>query len=303
MAVVSSGSPLMARRKLGAELRLLRDGRGLTTEEVGAHLNCHNSKISRLELAKRACTKKDFEALMELYGVRGRKRTELEALMRRGRQRVPPWWHAYNDVLSANYAEFLAYEAEATHCREYQPLLLPALVQTSDYARAVTDNGIAALGPDQIDVLVEVRMRRQERLREENPLHLDLLITEAALRLRVGNAEVMSAQLDHLLALTDLPNVSLRVIPFHAGARGAGTGAFILFGTDGGTDDEVAFTESADARTAFQDDALTLRRLNRLFGNLSTVALSVGDTTELIARVKEEAKSDAGDEHPHRTAP
>ncbi|MFP8942675.1 helix-turn-helix domain-containing protein [Streptomyces fenghuangensis] len=288
MAVVTGGSPLAARRRLGSELRKLRDRHGLTAEEVGGHLNCHISKVSRLELGKRACSKKDFDSLMDLYEVDDVRREELRQLMLRGNQRVPPWWQAYNDVLSANYAEFLSYEAEATHCREHQPLFIPGLAQTADYARAVTDNGIAALGPDQVDVLVEVRMRRQERLRGKDPLRVDLLITEAALRLQVGGPQVMIAQLDHLLSVSALENVSLRVIPFTAGERGASTGAFTLFTLGDDSDADVVFTESAGARTGFRDDPLSLRRLTRLFGNLSAAALSADDSAEFVERVKGE---------------
>jgi transcriptional regulator with XRE-family HTH domain len=292
MAVVTSGGPLAARRKLGAELRLLRDQQGLTTEEVGAHLDCHNSKISRLELAKRGCTKKDFEALMDLYGVSEERRAELRQLMIRGTQRVPPWWHAYNDVISANYAEFLAYEAEATLCREHQSHLIPGLAQTADYARAVTDGGIAALGPDQVDILVEVRMRRQERLHEKDPLQLELLIMESALRLRVGGPSVMAAQLERLQSVAALDNVLLRVIPFEAGEKGVSTGAFTLFATGKDQNVDVAFTESAEATTGFRDEPLAVRRLARLFGNLSTAALSEQDSLELVERIKRELIQD-----------
>ncbi|WKX70060.1 helix-turn-helix transcriptional regulator [Streptomyces sp. XD-27] len=287
MAVVSSGSPLAARRKLGAELRILRDRSGLTTEEVGAHLNCHNSKISRIELAKRTCTRKDFAGLMELYEVDEAKRAELSELLTRAMQRIPLWWQAYADVISATYAEFLAYESEAVRCWEYQPLLIPGLLQTQGYARAITGPGFAALGPDQVDSLVEVRMRRQERLRDEETLTLDALVTEAALRLQVGGPKTIRAQLRHLVEVASLPNVTFRVIPFEAGENGASTGAFTLFSDGKENEGDVAFMESAEA-TTFRDDALALRRLNRLFRNLSAAALSEHDTLKLVERIEKE---------------
>ncbi|GAA0933958.1 MULTISPECIES: helix-turn-helix domain-containing protein [Streptomyces violaceusniger group] len=289
MAAVTSGSPLSARRRLATELRLLRDQHDLTTEEVGAHLNCHNSKVSRIETAKRVCTKKDFDGLMELYEVEEPKLSELKELLTRARQRIPPWWYAYNDVISANYAEFLAYEAEAMSCFEYQPLLIPGLLQTEGYARAVTGVSYAALGPDQVDSLVEVRMRRQERLREEAPLFLDAVVTEAALHLLVGGRDVMQAQLGRLLDVSALDHVRLKVIPFQAGEKGASTGAFTLFGTGKNSDaDDVAFTESAENTTAFRDDPLAIRRLSRLFANLSGAALSEEASRELVEHIKEE---------------
>ncbi|MFD7896506.1 helix-turn-helix domain-containing protein [Streptomyces sp. NPDC059743] len=285
---MTSVSPLTARRKLGNELRKLRDQQGLTTEEVGAHLNCHNSKVSRIEKAKRACTKKDFEGLMELFGVEDPLLSELNDLMVKGRQRVPPWWHAFKDVISANYEEFLAYEAEATRCSEYQPLLIPGLLQTASYARKVTGDGYAALGPDQVDSLVEVRMRRQERLREDDALFFEAVVTEAALRLLVGGAEVMREQLRHLIEVSERDNVRFRVIPFEAGEKGASTGAFILFASAKDTQADVAFTESAENTTSYRDDLLTLRRLSRLFTSLSGAALSEDDSRELIVRIEKE---------------
>lgn len=259
----------------------------MTTEEVGTHLNCHNSKVSRLELAKRACTKKDFEALMDLYEVKGDKRAELRELMIRGIQRVPPWWHTHQEVISASYAEFLAYEAEAARCREYQPLLIPAQLQTEEYARAITSPGFIAMGPDQVDGLVEVRLRRQERLREDEPLALDALVMEAALRLQVGGPSVLRNQLRHVANLAAESHITFRVIPYTAGAEGASTGAFTLFGTEKDSPPDAAFVESAEA-VSFRDDPLTLRRLNRLFANLSQVALTEEDSYELVKRIEGE---------------
>jgi transcriptional regulator with XRE-family HTH domain len=292
MALVSNSSPLKARRKLGAELRILRDRAGLTVEEVGTHLNCHLSKVSRLELAKRGITRKDFQALMELYEVDEEKRAELTELMIRGKQRIPPWWQEYADVVSANYAEYMAYEAEAAKCGEYQTLLIPGLLQSADYARAVIERGIVALGPDQVDTLVEVRLRRQERLRDETPLAVEAVITEAALRLRVGGPEAMRGQLRHLREMAALDNVTLRVIPYEAGERGVSSGAFTLFSTEGDGDPDVAFTESAEATGVLRDEPLALRRLTRLFRNLSRAALPEEDGVELIERVENELGRD-----------
>ncbi|MGK5642592.1 helix-turn-helix domain-containing protein [Streptomyces sp. URMC 126] len=288
MAPASGTGPLTARRRLGAELRTLRDRQGLTTEEVGDHLGCHNSKVSRIENGKRSCTKRDFETLMELYGVGEPLLTKLTELMIRGKQRVPPWWHAYRDVISANYNDFLAYEADAVHGREYQPLLIPGSLQTADYARAVTGVSYAALGPDQVDSLVEVRMRRQDRLREDDPLTFQAVVTEAALRLRVGGPAVMRGQLKHLCAVSRLDNVSIRVIPFEAGERGASTGSFVLFSSGKNASADVAFTESAENTAWLREDPLTLRRLTRLFDNLSAAALSEDDSRELAETIRSE---------------
>lgn len=288
MAVVASGSPLTARRKLGGELRLLRDRFGMTTEDVAAHLKCHATKVSRFELGKRSCSRNDFDALMELYEVDAEQRAELSELRVRGKQRVPPWWDAYNDVITVNYSEFIAYEAEAVRGAEYQPLLIPGLLQTRDYAHAVTQGGFATLGPDQVDSLVEVRMRRQQRLLEGDPLIFDGVITEAALRLQVGGPKVMKEQLQRLTEVVRLPHVSLRVIPFTAGAKGASTGAFFLFGMGQEGEGDLAFIESAENTAMMRESPISLRLLNRLFRNLSAAALSQEDSLDLVRRIEEE---------------
>ncbi|MEV8393040.1 MULTISPECIES: helix-turn-helix domain-containing protein [unclassified Streptomyces] len=290
MAAVASVSPLTARRRLGAALHKLRDQHGLTTEEVGAHLNCHNSKVSRIENAKRGCTKKDFDGLMELFAVEEPLLSELKSLMIKARQRVPPWWHAFSDVLSVNYAEFLAYEAEAIESFEYQSVLIPGLLQTDDYARAVTGIGGSVFGPDRVDNLVEVRMRRQERLREKEPLILDAVVGEAALRVLVGGADVMRGQLRHLFEVSKWDNVRFRVVPFRAGEKGLSTGEFILFTSGIGRDSEVdvAFADSAENTTSYRDDPLALKRLSRLFINLSRAALSEDDSRKLVEDIEKE---------------
>ncbi|MFX4291497.1 helix-turn-helix domain-containing protein [Streptomyces bohaiensis] len=292
MPATRSGAPLTARRRLGAELRSLRDRHGLTAEEVAGRLGCHFSKITRVELGQRGCGKADFDALMEIYRAGGELREELRDLLVRSTQRLPPWWRTYSDVISANYAEFLAFEAEALSCREHQIHFIPGLAQTAAYARAVTADGIAPLGPDQVDALVEVRMRRQERLTGDDALRLDMLLMESALRLRVGGARVMAGQLTHLAELVETENVTLRVVPWSAGARGASTGAFTLFSAEGERVGDVAFTESAEATTVLRDDPLAVRRLGRLYDNLSTVALSVDDSLAMVHRVRKEMIQD-----------
>ncbi|RKN09090.1 DUF5753 domain-containing protein [Streptomyces radicis] len=191
-------------------------------------------------------------------------------------------------MICASYETFLAYEAQARNCLEFQPLLIPGQLQTEPYARAVTEQSFLALGPDQVDDLVEVRMQRQKRLCGDSPLVLDAVVTEAALRLQVGGPEVMRAQLRHLRRVFELPNVTFRVIPYTAGARAAITGAFTLFASGENLSDAAAFTEAADNTTAFRDEALVLRRLNRLFKNLSRAALSAQDSCELLERIEKE---------------
>ncbi|MFF2119303.1 helix-turn-helix domain-containing protein [Kitasatospora sp. NPDC058184] len=277
--------PLAARSRFGADLRHRREAFGWTAEEVGARIGCSTSKVTRVETGKRSATPADFEALMDLFDVSESDRGHLEALFRRGRARTAMWWDAYADVLSSRYTEFISYEHEAVAAAEYQVAYIPALLQTEAYARAVTEVGFAALGPDQVDSLVEVKKMRQRRLRDEVPLRLTAVITQAALEFEVGGPSVQAAQLRHLRETADLESVDLRVVPFDKGAEGTLTGAFTLFQGDGQESPGTAFAEAVTG-TIVVDDALGLRRLARLHSYLLRAALGPQESLALIAKIE-----------------
>ncbi|MFG2847990.1 helix-turn-helix domain-containing protein [Kitasatospora sp. NPDC048296] len=292
MAATIPSSPATARRLFGADIRRRREDRDLTAAEVAVTLGCSVSKVTRIETGQRSATPDDFDTLMELFQVIDEDRSHLEALFKRGRKRTTMWWDSYADVLSSRYAEFIRYEHEAAEVFDYQPVYVPSLLQTEDYARAVTAVGFAALGPDQIDSLVEVRMRRQRRIRHEaEPLRLSGVITQAALEFHVGGPTVQVAQLRHLRTMMGLPNVVLRVIPFSKGEEGTLTGAFSTFTNEGQKAPEAAFAEHVTG-SVFVDDALGLRRLHRLSNYLADAALSVDESLELIEQTERKLASE-----------
>jgi transcriptional regulator with XRE-family HTH domain len=280
-------SPLAARKQFGAELRRRRDRLGLSAEDVGGSIGCSGSKVTRIETGKRSANQDDFGRFMELYEIPEAEQTHLEALFRAGRRRTKEWWHGYGDVLSTNYTEHIAHEHEADEVFEYQQGFIPAMCQTEAYARAVTSVGFAALGPDQIDSLVEVRLKRQQRIRSEDPLHFRAVITEAALRFRVGGPQAHLEQLRHLRELMKLPAVDLRIIPFDKGETGIVTGGYTTFKSDGHDAPSAAFAEAVTG-TVFIDDALGLRRLSRLSTYLSEAALTVEESIALIEQTERE---------------
>ncbi len=290
MAGAVPGNPLAARRAFGVELRRRRDEAGLTAEDVGGTIGCSASKITRIETGHRSANPEDFDALMELYRVAEDDYAHLHDLFKQGRRRTKMWWHAFGDVLSTNYAHFLGYEHEAVSTFEYQVVYIPALLQTEAYARAVTAVGFAALGPDQIDSLVEVRMRRQRRIHEDEPLRFSGVITQAALEFQVGGPEAHLAQLRHLREAMKLPNISLRVIPFSKGADGTQPGAFSIFDFAGQDTPAAAFAETVTGNV-FIEDALGLRRLNRLADYLVGAALSAEQSVELIEQTERKLAS------------
>jgi transcriptional regulator with XRE-family HTH domain len=270
------------RRKLGDRLRELRQQARLTLNNVADHLGCRDSKVSKIENARLICTPHDLACMCEIYDVDAEERARLEELADRARRAEPPWWRAYGDVITENYAEFLSYETAAVRELEYQTVQIPSLFQTEDYARAVTSRGYASLGEDQIDALVEVRMTRQNIMMRDKSIELVTVITEAALHFEVGGRSVLRAQLRQLLESSELPNVTLLVIPYRAGADGALTGGFTIF-QSGDNDLDVGFSESVGGSLII-DDRLGLRRLFRLHRKLTEVALSQAESQRLIAQ-------------------
>ncbi|MFJ1931607.1 helix-turn-helix domain-containing protein [Kitasatospora sp. NPDC088160] len=292
MTATIPSSPATARRQFGADIRRRREDRDHTAADVAVVLGCSVSKVTRIETGQRSATPDDFDALMELFQVPDTERGHLEALFKRGRKRTSMWWDSYADVLSSRYVEFIRHEHEAAAIFDYQIVYIPSLLQTEDYARAVTGVGFAALGPDQIDSLVEVKMRRQRRIQHEaEPLRFSGVITQAALEFHVGGPAVQAAQLRHLRAAMAQPHVDLRVIPFAKGEEGTLTGAFNTFTNEGQKAPEAAFVEAVTG-SVFIDDALGLRRLHRLSTYLADAALSVDLSLELIEQTERKLASE-----------
>ena len=186
---------------------------GLPQEQVAEYLDASAYKIVRIENAQSAVGMSDLRQLLALYEVDAETRERLIELGRNARKRGG-WWSSYRDLLPGPYVQL---EAEASLARNYEPSMVPGLVQTRDYARAVVVASSLAIPPEEVDRRVAVRMKRQERLYEENPLTLRALIDEAALHRPAGKPKIMRGQLEHLIEAADLPNVSLRVLPYDAG--------------------------------------------------------------------------------------
>lgn len=276
-----------ARRRLGQELRKLREASGLTLEEVALEFGCHLTKINRIELARRACTAEDLRKLVEIYDVAENRRPDLERLMREGRSREKPWWTDYADVLSSAYTELITNEAAASIAKVYQPNTVPGLLQTDAYARAVISIGLNDYGGDQITSLTEVRAHRQRLLTQEEPLEYFAVVTEGALRAVVGGPNVMHDQLKHLTQAVALPNVKLHVIPFSAGAATTQNSGVTLFQFPDRDEPEIAFLEVIGATHAHETER-EIRRYHRLFEYLTSVSASQEDSLALIAQAMKE---------------
>jgi transcriptional regulator with XRE-family HTH domain len=214
-----------ARRELGDELRRLRaDRRGA---DVVALLGWSESKLSRIETARTGITESDLDRLLAAYGVRAEDRVRLSDLARRGRARA--WWTQYRSSVPDPYDEYVALEAEAVAMSEWECQVVPGLLQTDEYARAVIEVGADISDPETIQRRLALRMARQAVLTREPPPRLSVVVDESVLRREVGGREVLDRQLQHLFDASHRSDVELLVLPFDAGAHAALTESFVIF--------------------------------------------------------------------------
>lgn len=220
------GSPTVRGRRLAAELRRLRERTGLTGEQVAERLGWSGSKMSRIELHHSGVKEADLRKLLDLYGVGGGRREELLALAHESSRK---------DLLGVvaasfppDYAAYINAEAEAQSVWNWDPQIVPGLLQTAEYARAVMRPWTAMFPgpPGETDRRIEARMLRQQLLTRDPPLELSVVIDESVLHRRFGDSSVMRGQLERLAEASELPNVEIRVYPLDRDTPPLTTGAF-----------------------------------------------------------------------------
>lgn len=270
---------LVLRRRLAGELRALRLQAGLSQEQVAEYLDASAYKIVRIENAQSAIGMSDLRQLLALYEVDAETRDRLIDLGRNARKRGG-WWSSYRDLLPGPYVQL---EAEASLVRNYEPSMVPGLVQTADYARAVVIASSLAIPPEEVDRRVAVRMMRQERLYGENPFTLHALIDEAALHRLAGKPEIMRGQLKHLIETADLPNVSLRVLPYDAGLYPAVGYPFVILTFADSVDPDIVLCENRVGERYFHD-ADEVAGFHADFRKMTEVSLGERASVTLIKR-------------------
>ncbi|MDH6579794.1 helix-turn-helix transcriptional regulator [Kitasatospora sp. MAP5-34] len=278
--------PTVRGRRLGSELRRLRESAGKSTEDAATVLKCSRAKISRIETGVSGIRRLDLGILLDLYGIMGPKdRDALEALARDSKKRG--WWHDYGDTVPPAYADFLGLEGDARYVRTWQPLVLPGLLQTEDYARALLEANPAAVRPERIDQLVKIRMERKEVLSKPDPARFWAIIWEPALRCAVGGKDVRRAQLEHLTQAAQLPNVTLQVVPLDVGATAGACGAFVMFGFTDSPAPGVVFLETLTSSHYLEQEA-ELDGYGLVFEYLRSSALNPTQSLDMISAIAAE---------------
>jgi transcriptional regulator with XRE-family HTH domain len=271
--------PELPRRMLGAKLRALRVAQDITVEQVAAHLLCSVAEVNRMENGFRSGRLRDIRDLCELYCVSDAdQRDYLMDLARQSKRRG--WWQEYS-VFSST---FMGLEADATSLKDYNPIVVMGLLQTADYARTVIESISAGqLNSDRIERLVQARLIRQHLLTRNNPLVLSAVLDEAILHRIVGSAAVMAVQLDHLIDLSRLDNVTIEVIPYGSGAH-AGFNAFDILEFDAALPG-VVYLEGVFGELYFEKPE-EVDRFQKIFSVLREKALDEEDSRALIGTAR-----------------
>jgi transcriptional regulator with XRE-family HTH domain len=273
----------MRRRRLASQLRQLREQAGLTLEQVGARTDIAASTLSRIETAQIGAKPVNVRALLGLYGVTGADAGALIQLAREARRRG--WWHSYSDVISAEYADYIALEAEAVAIYNYEATIMPGLLQTSDYYQAIGRSEFYHEPDKPLSRRIEVRLRRQRRLQESPRLRFHAILEESILRRVVGGPDAMRTQLDHICDIVRLENVTVQVIPERLGSHPGLLGGFsILTFEDQDHRPDVGYTDFI-AGQVFLHHEEEVARCHALFAYLRNVAFGTERSLELVASV------------------
>jgi transcriptional regulator with XRE-family HTH domain len=278
--------PAVRRRKLGAELRALRAGAGFTSGEAARLVGWHQSKVSRIETGASGVRPADVRLLLDAYAVRDAQLRDLLLTLAGsedgdGRHH---WWHAYRGVLPPTYRDFISLESQAIAMRTLETSVVPGLLQTPEYACAVTRAAVDGLDDDRLDALVEVRLARQDVLRADPPLELNAVLDEAVLRREVGGPEVMARQLERLTQAARLPQVRLQVLPFTAGAHIGLTGPFVIFSFSNASDLDVVVLDHLTSSLHLERKE-DVEAYTEAFDTLRFHALSIEDSLDFIAGI------------------
>lgn len=277
-----AGSPSMRRRRLAAELRQLRTGAGMSIEDVAGRLKWPASKISRIENRQVGIAPKDLRKLLDLYQSEDLAyREELLEMGRRATERG--WWQSYTGVVASAYANLIGLETEAATIRAYEPELVPGLLQTPDYARAIIRAGRPADTTGEIDKRVEIRLERQEVLTRTSPPppNVSVVLNEGVLARRVGGPEVMREQIEHLMRERDRANIVIQVLPFSSGEHPAMVGPFSMLTFLDPADPGVVNVENVMGSLALEKPA-EIRAYEEVWGAIQAKAASPDDSRAMM---------------------
>jgi transcriptional regulator with XRE-family HTH domain len=292
--MTDSASPLMLRRRLRTELKAARLNTGLTQEQVAKAMEWSLSKMNRIEKAKSSISINDLKALLSLYDITEPARVEellalARAVTRARTARQSSWWKSYSDVAPPELLELIDYESAASAISQFETMFVPGILQTEEYASAVLqafyDEKSAA---ERVAALVDLRTRRRDLLTSENAPKFIFVLDESVIHRLVGDSAITSQQLQHLVSVAKLPNVTIQIVPFTAGIHPGMTGPFELIQFADAPDENIVFREITSSDTISDDPAETQNYLEA-FERIAGVSLKPSDSVDRLREAVGEA--------------
>lgn len=281
--MASNVNPTVRRRRLGQELRRLRELKGMTAEEVAERLLVSQSKISRLENGRRSISQRDVRDLCGVYEVEDHR--IVDSLMQMAKDsRQQGWWHAFGDI---PYSVYIGLETDAASLRVYEPQVVPGLLQTPAYAEALIQGALPETPTTDVEKRVQVRLRRQERISADEPLRLWAVVDEAALRRAVGSRLIMREQLEQLVEQSQLPHVTVQILPFDMGAHPGLNGQYAILEFPDAADSSVVYIEGVTS-DLYLEKAHDVQKYSVMYEHLRAQALNAEQSRQFIADIAKE---------------
>lgn len=281
-----SGGPTVLRIALGAQLRKLREASGISREAAGDAIRASHAKISRLELGRVGFKERDVADLLTLYGVgKGPDRQAFLDLARRANE--PGWWHRYGDVLPTWFETYLGLEQAASLIRAYEAQFVHGLLQTEDGARAVIRLGYPDAAAAEIERRVQLRMERQQILVSSPATTVWAVLDEGALHRPIGGRSVQRDQLEHLLEVSELPNITLQVVPYSCGGHAAAGGPFTILRFGEADLPDIIYLEQLTS-ALYLDKRSEVDHYLAVMERLCVQAATPGVSRELLREVQKE---------------
>ncbi|MFD7018118.1 helix-turn-helix domain-containing protein [Streptomyces sp. NPDC059928] len=276
--------PTTRRRQLGADLRRLRERKGLTLEEAGALVGVSKATLSRYETKEGTVKWPAVDALCREYDASEKERKTLVELAKGAK--IQGWWRSLADPIPESMNLMLTLEDEVVREDHYACMYVPGLLQTRAYAEAVHRASEMRCTEQEIAHMVDIRMKRQELLTRDDAPHIWAVIDEAVIRRMVGGREVMREQLRHLQCQAELPQVTIQILPFASGAHAAAVGSFVILG---GTTPEldVVYVDIIGGGL-FMEKREELERYKLAFQYLSAQALDIETSAALLDTARRE---------------
>lgn len=277
-------TPTIQRRRLGIALKSAREQARKTQDEAAARIDAAASKISRLELGQSGIKLTDLNLLLDFYEITGDQAESMRDLARSGRQRGR--WSGHRNVIPDWFRDYVDLEQDASEIRWYQAEVVPGILQTEAYIRAINATGQPHVTDDEVERNVKVRLERQAILDRDDAM-LSFILSESALRRNIGGVSIMHAQLNHIAEIAAQSNIELQVLPFDAQTFGAAWVNFTILRFDHDAGSDVVYLEDyTDA--GYLDRPEEVRAYTSLWNRLQAAALGPVEARSLILRVADE---------------